>query len=283
MNYRLIPFADFPLLKAFVHDIYEITTGDEGCSYTTVPNGIIGISIKLSGESDIYKNGIWSTSPDAGIYGMIQKPELIRIGPHFREIAIGFKPYFLKLLVSEAMAELTQGEQVDAADVFRDGLSALLDALNHASNNRAICTAINRFIAQQLQPEQLNQQAMQAAELITNQQVERVDELANTLGLSTVTLRNLFREHIGLSPKNLIRLTRIKAALNTGLQSNESLTAYAYRLGYFDQAHFVHDFKNTLGLSPKGYFSNENFLFDFYNFGRWKGDSFGLSTTKSRI
>ena len=279
MNYRLIPFTDFPLLKSFVHDIYEITTTEEGCSYTTVPNGIIGITIKLQGKTETYESGCWTTSPPQGIYGMIKKPELIRIGSHFREIAIGFKPYFLKLLTAEPIANLTTGGSVDAYAIFpKQVLNKLIDTLHDAQSDQRIAGAVNRFIEQLLHPDRLSRQMAYATELITNRKVDRVNQLAEHLNTSTVTLRKQFQEHIGMSPKDLIRLSRIKASLNSPIAPEDTLTALSYRLGYFDQAHFIHEFKSTIGLAPKAYFSNKQLLFDFYNFGRWKGDSFGLST-----
>ncbi len=68
-----------------------------------------------------------------------------------------------------------------------------------------------------------------------------------------------FRDYTGFTPKKLQRIIRLKAAVfNT---APENLTRLAIDFGYFDQAHFVNDFKKLSGgISPKKYFEKQNEL-----------------------
>jgi AraC-like DNA-binding protein len=78
----------------------------------------------------------------------------------------------------------------------------------------------------------------------------QIAELANSLGVSGRTIRNHFYDHVGCSPKEYIRLVKLKQVSYQMMHSDESLTAIAYDNDYFDQAHFIHEIKNVTGKSP---------------------------------
>lgn len=89
------------------------------------------------------------------------------------------------------------------------------------------------------------------------------ESLARETGYSSRHLSRLFRERCGLSPKSLQRVLRINAAARLIRQRGElSLTRLAQELGYFDQAHFIHDFRAVCGVTPGAYRAG---LSDFYN------------------
>jgi AraC-like DNA-binding protein len=81
-----------------------------------------------------------------------------------------------------------------------------------------------------------------------------IGELAQASGRSERTLHRLFLRYVGVSPAWVLRRYRLLAAA-------ERLTAYppaavqdlAYELGYADQAHFIRDFRATIGITPGAY------------------------------
>lgn len=87
--------------------------------------------------------------------------------------------------------------------------------------------------------------------------------LAEETGYSARHLSRLFRERCGLSPKGLQRVQRVNAAARLMQRPGGlSLTGLAQELGYFDQAHFIHDFQAVCGVTPGAYRAG---LSDFYN------------------
>jgi AraC-like DNA-binding protein len=83
----------------------------------------------------------------------------------------------------------------------------------------------------------------------------RVDNLARQSFLSTRQFERTFKKYAGFSPKLFSRITRFQSALLEYGQTHKTLTSIAYQCGYFDQAHFIHDFKEFSGYHPKEYFS----------------------------
>ena len=68
-----------------------------------------------------------------------------------------------------------------------------------------------------------------------------------------------FKKQIGISPKQLGKAIRLQATLHLLLnKESKTLTDIAYEIDYFDQNHFIKDFKDLVGITPKEYLGNEN-------------------------
>jgi AraC-like DNA-binding protein len=76
-------------------------------------------------------------------------------------------------------------------------------------------------------------------------------DLRDLVGMTTKRLIALFRAEIGLSPKAYARIRRLQAALR--LLGSMSGARVAAEVGYFDQAHFVREFRSFTGMTPTQY------------------------------
>ncbi len=80
----------------------------------------------------------------------------------------------------------------------------------------------------------------------------RVPELARHVGVSPRQLERVFAERVGVTPKNYLRVMRFQEVLRT-LRGGVRSTAWAEVAtshGYYDQAHFIRDFKMFVGVTP---------------------------------
>ena len=84
--------------------------------------------------------------------------------------------------------------------------------------------------------------------------IQRVEDAALAFGVSVRALQRLFRIHVGVSPKWVIRRVRLKeAAARAESGAVENWAQLATALGYFDQSHLVNDFTSMVGRPPSGY------------------------------
>lgn len=104
----------------------------------------------------------------------------------------------------------------------------------------------------------------------------RVDDLARRAGMSVRTLERTFRAQVGLPPKTFIRNVRFQHALARldAPGSFESLAQLASDCGYFDQSHFMKDFKALAGRLPRAPRGPRG-LSHSYNTGRRKSPRVG--------
>ncbi len=81
-----------------------------------------------------------------------------------------------------------------------------------------------------------------------------IDDLRASAGVSSTHLAQRFKELIGVTPKRLARSYRFTAAV-LAIDPAEPIDwgELASRAGYFDQAHFGHEFRAFTGLTPTRY------------------------------
>ena len=94
-----------------------------------------------------------------------------------------------------------------------------------------------------------------AAKLLHHTKGEfRISELADYCEVSVRQLERGFRHVIGTSPKVFARTVRFQEAQQRLLfDPDADLTSLAYECGYFDQAHFIKDFKAFVDKTPTEY------------------------------
>lgn len=85
-----------------------------------------------------------------------------------------------------------------------------------------------------------------------------VEELSKQNNTNRRQLERKFLSTVGLSPKQLSKTIRLQATLTMMLNRQfGSLTDVAYENDYYDQAHFIKDFKEFTGRTPKEFYSNQ--------------------------
>lgn len=102
-----------------------------------------------------------------------------------------------------------------------------------------------------------------AVKQLSQQQVS-VAALADEVNLSERQFGRVFRQVIGLSPKQYSRIARLNRILESPTDKlyGMSLEQVAIRHGYHDPSHLVHEFQELVGMSPVDYFSGYHDLIE---------------------
>ncbi|ANE45439.1 hypothetical protein SY83_02865 [Paenibacillus swuensis] len=77
-----------------------------------------------------------------------------------------------------------------------------------------------------------------------------VDELARAAGVSPSHFYRTFQKHTGEAPITFVERLRIKSACRLLSESQDPITAIAFRLGYPSSQHFATVFKRFMGMTP---------------------------------
>lgn len=86
----------------------------------------------------------------------------------------------------------------------------------------------------------------------------RIDKLASSLYLSKDPFEKRFRGLVGSTPKQYASIIRLRGLIRN-YPSYSSLTEASYEAGYFDQSHFIKDFRLFTGRSPREFFQSSLF------------------------
>ncbi len=92
-----------------------------------------------------------------------------------------------------------------------------------------------------------------------DRRIMHIEQLAALSGIRERTLQRLFNRYVGAPMRWVIKRYRIYEALEY-LNAGKSVawTGLAQDLGYFDQAHFINDFRKLVGCSPSAYVSHRS-------------------------
>ena len=74
--------------------------------------------------------------------------------------------------------------------------------------------------------------------------------LAAETGFSVRYIQKLFLNYVGISPNSFYSVQRFNKSLELVRSAEMSLTNIAYECGYYDQAHFIREFRSYTGLTP---------------------------------
>lgn len=183
--------------------------------------------------------------------------ETVRHHEHYDRHAVllvEFEPMGATAFVRADLEELS-GCTTDLADIFasRDMLDDLLDHLAKAPDHRRRIEVLESFLLARLRistPDPLLSAALKWIEGMTGP--KRIDQLTRHIGLSQSALERRFRRTIGLSPKKFASVLRLRHAVQL-MSAGNNLAAVANAAGYFDQSHFINDFKRATGRTPTAY------------------------------
>ncbi len=90
--------------------------------------------------------------------------------------------------------------------------------------------------------------------IVEHREVTRVEDVVRALRLNKRKVQRLFNQYVGVSPKWVIGRYRLhEAAERLAEGCGMDWTQLALDLGYFDQAHFIKDFKAMVGQTPGEY------------------------------
>jgi AraC-like DNA-binding protein len=83
---------------------------------------------------------------------------------------------------------------------------------------------------------------------------QTVADVVDAVALSPTRFIDVFRADVGLTPKQFCRVQRFQRALNlSAYQPDQPWAEIALNCGYYDQAHFINDFRAFSGITPSAY------------------------------
>jgi AraC-like DNA-binding protein len=189
------------------------------------------------------------------IYGVVKgkSSHVLRgVGEIF---GVKFRPGGFYPFLKSPLSRITN-RSIPLKDVFGADAKELEQSVLSLEFGAQRADAAENFLRQRL-PER-DQTALLAGQMVDeiclNPEIMTVDDLVARFRLGKRMLQRLFDQYIGVTPKWVIRVYRLHQVVER-LNSGKAVdfAALAQDLGYFDQAHFVKDFKSIVGHTPAGY------------------------------
>lgn len=261
MDYREITPED--RLKSFIKCFY-IFQSDDDTEFDDVvfPSGFTEIIFNLgegSWASAIGKD--YKTTPQIELWGQVTKPMQIKSRGKHLMLGVRFFPHSASYFLNENIGQFNNVVS-DLSDVLGNSAKTLHAKLLEPNDLIRRIELIEVFLLKRLSNDKnLNLRIEEIGHLLhsinKNYTESSVGLVASRHGISPRYLHKLVYQYTGLSPKSLNRINRFQLSLKLIAQKEGSLTSIAYECGYFDQSHFIRDFKSFTGITPSDYLVNK--------------------------
>lgn len=237
-------------LSPYVRE-YMLIESEAGMNNTLIPDTCLVLAIRLKG-SIIFYEGEETTSPPVQIISGLQNAaRQLSYGGGTSNFLIVFREGGLTAFSKMPAHELFN-QTADAVNVFPSGaMDELTEKMQEAATHAARVKIADDFLQQQLISTDSDPLIRRAVQLIQQHQgIIKVKELAASLHISQDPFEKKFRTYIGTSPKKYATIIRIRNIIEK-IPSYSSLTEAGYEAGYYDQSHFIKEFRIFTGQTPK--------------------------------
>ncbi|MGV7106108.1 helix-turn-helix domain-containing protein [Flavobacterium sp. U410] len=257
MNSILIRPKNEILKKYIQYFLFFQKTNTKIITYTTFPNNNLCLAIykqnkishfKINENKCIIENNKFNSSITSKLLGFHKTPFHVEISTELDQICILFHPAALKIFTKESFENLLDSDNV-FNEIFGNEKSDL-EEIFELTDITERAKKLEIILLKNLK-NSISVKMEEALLLIHQKNMLSVEILSKELQISEVTLFRLFKMHLGQNPKSYVKTIRFRNALNDILYANQSLTNIAYQNQYFDQSHFIKDFKNFTGIPPK--------------------------------
>jgi AraC-like DNA-binding protein len=148
-----------------------------------------------------------------------------------------------------------ENQSVDVFDVLGYEIRQVEESLYLAKTVREKIFIIEKFFTERYSPIPSHDNLLirKGVETIKSYKGQiRADSLSDCLSTTSKTLERKFSNYLGKTTKQVIKLIRFQEVLHDfSINKDMMLIDLAYKNGYFDQSHFIRDFKTFSGYTPK--------------------------------
>ena len=257
MNTRIIPIRD-PVLKNYLqYFIFFNHDGKGAFQYSTFPNTNLCLALYKQNDTvfvrDSKENSCTITAAknaySSRLIGFHERAFKVNVNAALEQICILFHPAGLKAFSKTPYQELT-GHNGAFELLFCDRY--FLEQLFDTPAPEAKADLLEAFFLKRLFSDQTDTRITAAVQIIhCSKGAISISTLADRVAMDVSTLYRKFTAQVGQGPKEFLQTVRFRNVLTDMISGQEGrLSDLAARASYFDQSHFIKDFKQRSGQLP---------------------------------
>lgn len=241
-------------LMPFIRE-YMIIEAEQDIVSTIIPDTFMAMAIRIKGQTGFQSDNNLIQIPSGIITGLRDSARQVSYTAGSANLIIAFKDGGMSAFSNIPAHELF-AQSIAADNIFSPSeLNELTEKMSSSATHQVRIQQLDIFLLNKLLHISPDPMINMAVELIRKHKgIIRVKDLATALHISQDPFEKKFRARIGSSPKKFASITRIRNLINN-YTNFSSLTDASYEAGFYDQSHFIKEFRNFTGKSPKEFFS----------------------------
>jgi AraC-like DNA-binding protein len=229
----------------------------EESTYKVLPDTGVVIGFQYKGRLFQINDGNPIALSSSGISGLADHHRSFRNLPGTGTVLVFFKEAGATPFFRQPLHEIFRESVTLENFVLRSELLCLEEQLIEAPTNSDRIVRLEKFLIGRMTQGEPDKLALAALALIHQSKGNiRIKDLVQRLHTSQSPLEKRFRAAVGASPKKFASIVRLKNLLQEYPKTG-SLTELAYEAGFYDQAHFIKEFKAFTGDTPENYFRKQ--------------------------
>ncbi|KQC02009.1 AraC family transcriptional regulator [Pedobacter sp. Hv1] len=264
MHTIIVPVRHSVLKPYIQYFIFFNHHAQEQFSYQTFPNTNLCLTIYKNNKVDYKRNKnenhcTITTSQhtfSSRLFGFHEQPFKVDVNHTLDQVCILFHPAGLRAFTKVPYAELLNESAVFEC-IFGDQTFMLEELFEHNDPQRR-SDLMEAFLMERLKTTDIDYRTQSALDCIYKTKGNiSVYELSRSLKINESTQYRSFKADIGQSPKDFIQTVRFRNTLKLLLEQDfMNFTELSYKAMFYDQAHFIKDFKRRSGMSPHRFYQN---------------------------
>jgi AraC-like DNA-binding protein len=279
MRYRAIPPS--PYLVKYIECFWTLESREKSPPASPeriLPDGCVELIFNLADAFKRYHpNRTLEIQPQTLIAGQMRRYAMIEPAGRVKLFGVRFHPGGAHPFFQFPLNELTD-QIIGFESVWNRAGKELADKIQSARSSRQRISIIETTLLARLQRRSSADRRVEAVvnTIVAREGLVSIERLRQNLGIGERQLERKFQTVVGITPKFLCRTLRFQKVFKA-VERHQAVnwSFIASECGYYDQAHFIHDFKEFSGQNPTAYFSQDhemseyfirnNRLSDFYN------------------
>jgi AraC-like DNA-binding protein len=251
VNYLVIPPCKEleGLISHFWIGTWDPMSQQPNTTYYAIASSLTEITFAFS-NTDKHSDLLFSL-----VQGHSHLPNQFTVNGFYHLIGVSFHSYAIPRLFNIPSSELNT--EFISLDTFIGSKGTTLnEKITAATTTQHRIKILSDYFISLLKKEKLEDQLItHAIKKIKRFNGEvKIEKLAHDFCLSQKQFNRRFKEFSGFSPKLYSRIIRFESVIRNHT-NNINLTEIAHANGYYDQAHFIHEFKSFTGFSPTGFWA----------------------------
>ena len=227
---------------------YWVLESDEPFSVLTFPIGCAQLIFHR--RTPLYIPELEKSQSNFTISGQVNFPAHLQSDGNLEMLVAVFYPHTISIFIDIPTSAFYNLE-ISGYDIENSRLNETAARIFNCKDSYDSIHILEEWLMTKLRPSLNIERIGYSLEKLLLNPSTAITSLAGDACLSKKQYERIFREYVGMNPKEYARIVRFQKAMRMMQCGDSNHAGIAAASGYSDQSHFIREFKSMTGLSPK--------------------------------